>query len=258
MQIEDNSEATPQQSEHEGDERAAELRGVNDAQRQLSAANDALRSAKSEVAWQDKWMVRLTLALVLVGCLQFLDGLFQWLEMRSSSVDSARLTQAAIHNADEAKHANEIATQLLKASERPWLGITTSSTSVLSPHRDFKISLRVTNSGKGPAFNAAGIFVAEPFNPRTDQIAWLPKCSTDCSYNTIMPNAGTMYDLTVLGAFLTEQEVRRIKSGADTIIIFGRLEYRDQQRTPHMTTLCGYYVASRNSFQGCGSGNEAY
>jgi hypothetical protein len=58
-------------------------------------------------------------------------------------------------------------------------------------------------------------------------------------------------------SFLTDDEIKKLTAGTDTILVVGRIDYLDDTGAPHITLFCNFWNGKAAEFSSCTSGNFA-
>ena len=213
---------------------------------------------------KDPWLARLAIVILILGLIG--AGLLGWqMTLMKSQIDNMQTaigqSQKSIDStarlADAATQANEIANQVLAATNRPWIGIDTVDAAAPQPNQPLTLEVRVRNSGRSPSVDLQGLFLVY-ISPIDSPPALLSEPCTTCVRSVLLPNGVTTYKLSVRDAVMTPDEVGRIRDGKDTMWIVGRLDYRDAEGESHATKSCLFYrTTGIASFSACNEGNFA-
>ena len=143
----------------------------------------------------------------------------------------------------------------LLSLDRPWVGVDSVSVTPLLPNREFNIKASIRNGGRSPAIGMRMTFSTA--TPAANEIAVpnIEECDK-CLRSILLPNALITQEVTIDGDVFSAAKINRIKSGADTILLFGRIDYTDSAENHHTTTVCMAYVTSLLGFRNCVSGNR--
>jgi hypothetical protein len=143
----------------------------------------------------------------------------------------------------------------LLSLDRPWVGVDSVSVTPLLSNREFTIKASIRNGGRSPAIGMRMTFSTA--TPAANEIAVpnIEECDK-CLRSTLLPNALITQEVTIDGDVFSAAKINRIKSGADTILLFGRIDYTDSTENHHTTTVCMAYVTSLPGFRNCVSDNR--
>jgi hypothetical protein len=143
----------------------------------------------------------------------------------------------------------------LLSLDRPWVGVDSVLVTPLLPNQEFTIKASIRNGGRSPAIGMRMTF--NTATPAANEIAVpnIEECDK-CLRSTLLPNALITQEVTIDGDVFSAAKINRIKSGADTILLFGRIDYTDSAENHHTTTVCMAYVTSLPGFRNCVSGNR--
>lgn len=140
-------------------------------------------------------------------------------------------------------------------ANRPWLAAESISVGPLQPNSNLLIKASIHNSGRSPALSAGAVFYTTTLLARDINIPEISECVA-CARTVLPPNGSTSYDLVVDAEVLTREKVTKIKSGDETILLLGRIDYLDASNSHHTTTVCMAYAPSLAKFSACTQGNR--
>lgn len=165
-------------------------------------------------------------------------------------------TNAANQLAAGVERLNDLGNSIaLMKLARPWVGVERISFTPLRLSQPFKINALIRNGGRSPAMDVRMTFSA--VMPATNAVSMpqLDKCR-DCDEKLLMPGATTTDELSIDRHLLSADEIKRIQTGTDKIMVFGRIDYSDPADRGHSTTVCMFYAPKVNAFEECPSGNR--
>jgi hypothetical protein len=183
---------------------------------------------------------------------------------------SITMTQAMQSIAEQIKSNTSTAKQLTLAAERlqdmkntaaltkldrPWVGIDQITSTSLRAGQPFVIKTYIRNSGRSPATDMRSTFSIAA--PAASAAAAPPiEDCTNCVRMILLPNSMATEELRIGGDVLSPDKVKRVQTGADKIVVSGRIDYSDSANHPHTTTVCMLYEPAINRFGACPSGNH--
>jgi len=171
------------------------------------------------------------------------------------SVAATSQSNAVMQSLDIARDANAISSRASKLSDRPWLGATMPGIIVPKLNTNYEYMVEFLNTGKSPAIRVIHTsqfeIVESPFNLQN-----LLKCAENCQTITAFPGGGFGLRKSIPAALMTEQQITRLSSRADTIVLRTRIDYFDQYGDAHTSVSCSYYLPDKG-FTSCRGGNDA-
>ena len=167
------------------------------------------------------------------------------------------MASATRESAKAGNRANDIANKAFLSAERPWTGVATVQSGSPQVGQDFKINISIQNTGRSPSLNTRAAFntIVTPW--ANAAMPALTECVSGCSSSTLLPNGSTGYAPTVDKALLTDDEVKKLNAGIDTILLVGRVDYVDDTGASHMTLVCNFWNGKAAAFSSCTIGNLA-
>ena len=234
----DATETSAMASAHEStaDHEAAEVREKDQEARQTvtTSARQAPRSWTSEPV---------LLALVLVALFVLIVDSYFMIRLNGLS---DRLSAIAAKPATVAP----------SAADRPWVGADSIKTVDFSSGGQPLTTLHIINTGRTPAMdlrsNTLGRLSSASTSPPNIPTQPGPLGTT----GVLMPNTGGDMTFFANTRALTAEEAGTIKSGQNVLWLAGRLDYRDSQGRPHVTTFRYRYDPALNSFVATSTGNS--
>jgi len=204
------------------------------------------------------WMAFFTLVIAIgsAACTYFL---WQQLTVMQDQLDNVQDLSSKIEKSLNVANTQSAATsesaKSLLSLDRPWVGVDSVLVTPLLPNQEFTIKASIRNGGRSPAIGMRMTF--NTATPAANEIAVpnIEECDK-CLRSTLLPNALITQEVTIDGDVFSAAKINRIKSGADTILLFGRIDYTDFAENHHTTTVCMAYVTSLPGFRNCVSGNR--
>jgi len=169
--------------------------------------------------------------------------------------DLSSKIEKSLNVANTQSAATSESAKSLLSLDRPWVGVDSVSVTPLLSNREFTIKASIRNGGRSPAIGMRMTFSTA--TPAANEIAVpnIEECDK-CLRSTLLPNALITQEVTIDGDVFSAAKINRIKSGADTILLFGRIDYTDSAENHHTTTVCMAYVTSLPGFRNCVSDNR--
>jgi hypothetical protein len=162
----------------------------------------------------------LTLAVALVGALQYCTLRNQWATM--------------------------------EADQRPWVGIDRVETAPIEQGKRLPIIVIFKNIGKTPAMHFEARIEKRDLLADESSLTPLERCNKNaCSVGVDFPNAEFPIDVSMVAAELSAETVSLVKAGDKKIFIQGRTDYLDGSGTSHKTIMCMFYNANASRFGYC-------
>jgi hypothetical protein len=183
---------------------------------------------------------------------------------------SITMTKAMQSIAEQIKSNTNIAKQLSLAADRlqdikntaaltkldrPWVGVDQISSTSLRVGQPFVIKTFIRNSGRSPATDMRATFSIAAPAANAVVVPQIQEC-TNCVRMILLPNSMATEELRIGSDGLSADKVKRVQTGADKIMVFGRIDYSDSANHPHTTTVCMVYEPAINRFGACPSGNH--
>ncbi len=143
------------------------------------------------------------------------------------------------------------------AADRPWVGVDSIKTAPFANGGQPVTTVHIVNSGRAAASDLRSNTVGSLRSAKTPAPEIPAKKGPLATTGLLLPNTGG--NLTFFGntRALTPQEAANVRSGQFVLWLAGRLDYKDAQGRPHLTTFRYQYNPSLNSFVAAPQGNSA-
>lgn len=178
-----------------------------------------------------------------------LDTLQDLSEKVQKTFDSSRAQSDALMNLVQTITARGNAN-----ADRPWVGVDSVSASPLRPYEKLSVTATVRNTGRTPALNVAIVLNTSKTAGSGPSRPELNECS-GCPESVLLPNSALAIDATGNDPALTPGTINRVTAGEETILLNGRIDYKDLAGQAHRTLVCLTYRPKTSSFSACPSGN---
>lgn len=180
-----------------------------------------------------KVMARATIAVAVATIIYTITSFFQW-NILSKQFELARVDQ------------------------RAWVGVKDIIPQSLQAGQPFTIGIKITNTGKTPAFNLTAQWTIShgPKLLDVDKFVKSINYSSQISKGLIYPNSeGAIPAITSYN--LTDEQIRAIKAGEKIVYTLGTIKYEDIFGDLHTTNYCAFYEPGLNAFSFCNQHNNA-
>jgi hypothetical protein len=174
----------------------------------------------------------------------------------SGQLTSQKLAEIAASGQLTSQKLAEIATNSQLASNRPWVGMeSVVAMRPLAGNQPYELRVVIRNAGHSPALAVRTVLNTAVHATNDETLPSVDECG-NCAQSIVLPNGTRDYDVMVSPEVLTKDVVERIKRGANTILLVGRIDYTDSAATAHLTTVCMKYLPPSGSFGSCAQGND--
>jgi hypothetical protein len=145
----------------------------------------------------------------------------------------------------------------VSADNRPWVGVVTATNQPFANGGQPVTTVRIVNSGHEPAYdlrsNTSGTLA-----PAATPAPKIPAQKGQLAMTALLlPNVGGTLTFFANTRALTPEEAARVRSGQLVLWLAGRLDYKDSQGHPHLTTFRYRFNPAMNSFVATPEGNSA-
>ena len=158
--------------------------------------------------------------------------------------------------ATSAESSIAAAREALRTEQRAWVGVMGYGKVTLEVGKHFTVRVGFKNSGKTPAIDVRTSVVIEPvMDNGLPDFNNLPKPKS----RGVLPPGEEVYAQSVVTekspTGLSERGVELIKSGRQTVYVFGTIWYADVFNVPHWTRFCNYLNPTTLAFDVCRQNN---
>jgi hypothetical protein len=178
-----------------------------------------------------------------------LDTLQDLSDKVQKTFDSSRAQSDALMNIVQTMTARANAN-----ADRPWVGVDSVSVSPLRPYEKLSVTAMVRNTGRSPALNVVVVLNTSKAAGSGTPGAEVKECS-GCPESVLLPNSALTLDASSNDPALGPGTINRLTSGDETIVLNGRIDYKDLAGQGHRTFVCLTYRPKTSGFSACPSGN---
>jgi hypothetical protein len=141
--------------------------------------------------------------------------------------------------------------------DRPWVGVDSIKTAPFANGGQPVTTVHIVNSGRAAASDLRSNTVGSLRAAKTPAPDIPAKKGPLATTGLLLPNTGGNLTFFANTRALTPQEAASVRSGQFVLWLAGRLDYKDTQGRPHLTTFRYQYNPSLNSFAAAPQGNSA-
>jgi hypothetical protein len=181
-----------------------------------------------------------------------LDTLQDLSEKIQKTFDSSRTQSEALTSMVQTLSARASGTD--SGADRPWVGVDSVSVSPLRPYEKLSVTAMVRNTGRSPALNVAIVLSTSKAAGVAGSRPEFKECS-GCPESALLPNSALTIDASINDAALTPGTINRLTTGEETIVLNGRIDYKDMAGQAHRTLVCLSYRPKTSAFSTCPTGN---
>jgi hypothetical protein len=228
----------------------------------IEAINTKQEELEERIKRGEKWMIWLTATIAFFALCSVIVGTLQWRvmsgqldEMKSSSADAKKLTQAAVNQAAAAQTTIQVIQENMRLEQRAWVGV--KAIRITPPpwkaEQKLEATVIVENTGRTPALE---VKVIKRYGPRPPSKTELSKPVAE-PINVFAIAPTNSYESTVtLSEKLSEPDLRLLASGK-RYYVYGTITYKDIFSTMIRETLFwGYYIDGFRGLQFCPTFND--
>lgn len=211
-----------------------------------------LKGATSPLGEKPKWtdvaIVILTIGIVFIGVLQFLEMHDAGVQTDKIIVADQRLATAMEQTVLQSKQGLDQVIKMSELDQRAWVGVKSIEFVPLEIDKPLATSVRLVNTGKTIALNAVMDIVQETNGSDLDIAKFAlsrdrPRSKVH-SPMVMFPNFEVGLPIQTPQK-INAQDIENIKTRKLLVYIFGEIHYLDIFHHPHVTHFCGKLNPSR-------------